>query len=104
MEMQRMINFQADKLAKVDSDWRNLDRSFTREIEAIAAKFDEPFAVLKEQVIKITGEINTIENQLLSVRERIQELIAIPREEKQAIFISVIRGDLEFTEINLKRK
>lgn len=48
MEMQRMINFQADKLAKVDSDWRNLDRSFTREIEAIAAKFDEPFAVLKE--------------------------------------------------------
>jgi hypothetical protein len=38
------------------------------------------------------------------VRERISELMAIPKEERQANFLPVIRGDLEFAEGKLKRK
>jgi hypothetical protein len=48
MEMQRMSNFQTDKLAKVDAAWRDLDRRFQREMEAIAARFVEPIALLEE--------------------------------------------------------
>lgn len=46
--MQRMSNFQTDKLAKLDATCRDLDRRFPREIEAIAARFVEPIAVLEE--------------------------------------------------------
>lgn len=48
MEMQRMSNFQTDKLAKVEAALRDLERRFPREMDAIAARFVEPIAVLAE--------------------------------------------------------